>query len=324
MPKVSVVVPVYNVEKYLERCLDSLVKQTLDDIEIIVVNDSSPDESQKIIDKYVQRYPNKVFSYMKPNGGLSDARNFGMSKMNGDYFGFVDADDYVEETMFENLYETAIKEDADLISCDFYWAYPDYLKKSIDGPYSNEKELLVNMMPTVWNKLYKKKWYDQLDIKFPIGLRYEDSSFSIRIAPFINKIAYVNEPLIYYVQRQDSITYTQNSKVGDMIIVFKDIFKYYKEHQLYDKYYDELEYLTLKYFLGSSFLRTCQIQDKTSRHSILEEGWDLLNSQFPNWKKNRYLLSKNDKKHLYYRYTNKFIYRILANSIYIIKVKLKK
>ena len=84
MPKVSVIVPVYNVEKYLERCLNSLVNQTLDDIEIIVVNDSSPDESQKIIDNYIQNYPNKVFGYIKPNGGLSDARNFGMGKMSGE------------------------------------------------------------------------------------------------------------------------------------------------------------------------------------------------------------------------------------------------
>lgn len=324
MPKVSVIVPVYNVEKYLERCLNSLVNQTLDDIEIIVVNDSSPDESQKIIDNYIQNYPNKVFGYIKPNGGLSDARNFGMGKMSGEYFGFVDGDDYVEETMFEKLYTTAIKEEADLTCCDFYWEYPDHLKKSVDGPYANEKQLLVNMMPTVWNKLYKKQWYEKLDVKFPIGLRYEDSSFSIRIAPFINKIAYVNEPLIYYVQRQDSITYTQNSKVGDMITVFQEIFDYYKKHQLYDKYYDELEYLTLKYFLGSSFLRASQIQNKHSRHLILEEGWNVLNNQFPNWKKNRYLLSKKDKKHLYYRYTNHFIYKMLANSIYVLKVKLKK
>ena len=104
MPKVSIIVPVYNVEKYLDRCLDSLVNQTLQEIEIIVINDSTPDQSQIIIDKYMNLYPNKVFSYIKPNGGLSDARNYGMSKMKGDYFGFVDGDDYVEYSMFEKLY----------------------------------------------------------------------------------------------------------------------------------------------------------------------------------------------------------------------------
>ncbi len=324
MPKVSIIVPVYNVEKYLDRCLNSLVNQTLKEIEIIVVNDSTPDDSQIIIDKYMSLYPNKVFGYMKPNGGLSDARNYGMQFITGDYFGFVDGDDYVEYSMFEKLYEQAIHEDAEVTTCDFYWTYSDHLQRAIDGPYTNERELLTTMMPTVWNKLYKKSWFDSLDIEFPVGLRYEDSSFSIRLAPFIKKLAYVNEPLVYYVQRQDSITYTQNSKVGDMLVVFNDIFEYYMKHKLYDEYQDELEYLTLKYFLGSSFLRAAQIQDKDSRKKILKEGWNLLNDTFPNWKKNRYLLAKKDKKHIYYRYTNKLIYDTLANLVYIVKVKLKK
>lgn len=324
MPKVSVIVPVYNVEKYLDRCLDSLVNQTLQEIEIIVINDSTPDQSQIIIDKYMNLYPNKVFSYIKPNGGLSDARNYGMSKMKGDYFGFVDGDDYVEYSMFEKLYERATQEEADVTTCDFYWTYPNRLQRATDGPYTNERELLTKMMPTVWNKLYKKSWFDSLDIKFPVGLRYEDSSFSIRLAPFIRKLAYVNEPLVYYVQRQDSITYTQNSKVGDMLTVFNDIFEFYQKHNLYDQYQSELEYLTLKYFLGSSFLRAAQIQDKNTRKAILKEGWDLLNKRFPTWRKNQYLLSQKDKKHLYYRYTNKSIYDALANAIYIMKVQLKK
>lgn len=324
MPKVSIIVPVYNVEKYLDRCLDSLVNQTLQEIEIIVINDSTPDQSQIIIDKYMNLYPNKVFSYIKPNGGLSDARNYGMSKMKGDYFGFVDGDDYVEYSMFEKLYERATQEEADVTTCDFYWTYPNRLQRATDGPYTNERELLTKMMPTVWNKLYKKSWFDSLDIKFPVGLRYEDSSFSIRLAPFIRKLAYVNEPLVYYVQRQDSITYTQNSKVGDMLTVFNDIFEFYQKHNLYDQYQSELEYLTLKYFLGSSFLRAAQIQDKNTRKAILKEGWDLLNKRFPMWRKNQYLLSQKDKKHLYYRYTNKSIYDALANAIYIMKVQLKK
>lgn len=324
MPKVSIIVPVYNVEKYLDRCLDSLVNQTLQEIEIIVINDSTPDQSQIIIDKYMNLYPNKVFSYIKPNGGLSDARNYGMSKMKGDYFGFVDGDDYVEYSMFEKLYERATQEEADVTTCDFYWTYPNRLQRATDGPYTNERELLTKMMPTVWNKLYKKSWFDSLDIKFPVGLRYEDSSFSIRLAPFIRKLAYVNEPLVYYVQRQDSITYTQNSKVGDMLTVFNDIFEFYQKHNLYHQYQSELEYLTLKYFLGSSFLRAAQIQDKNTRKAILKEGWDLLNKRFPTWRKNQYLLSQKDKKHLYYRYTNKSIYDALANAIYIMKVQLKK
>ena len=95
MKKVSVIVPVYNVEKYLDKCLDSLVNQTLKDIEIIVVNDGTKDKSQKIIDKYVKDYPKLVKSYIKENGGLSSARNYGLKYAQGEYVGFVDSDDYV-------------------------------------------------------------------------------------------------------------------------------------------------------------------------------------------------------------------------------------
>ena len=118
MPKVSVVVPVYNVDKYLERCLDSLVYQTLKDIEIVIVNDGSTDKSAEIIKKYVQSYPNKVFAFEKENGGLSDARNFGIKKCHGDYIGFVDSDDYVSLDMFKKLYEKAISKDFDITVCD--------------------------------------------------------------------------------------------------------------------------------------------------------------------------------------------------------------
>ena len=123
MPKVSIIVPVYNVERYLEKCLDSLVNQTLQDIEIIIVNDSSPDQSQAIIDRYLALYPHLIKSYIKTNGGIADTRNFGISKVTGEYFGFVDSDDYVELTMFEQLYNEAKKQDAQLVSCNFYWKW---------------------------------------------------------------------------------------------------------------------------------------------------------------------------------------------------------
>ena len=117
-PKVSIIVPVYNVEKYLEKCLDSLVNQTLDSYEIIVVNDGSPDNSQEIIDKYVEKYPGIVFAYKKKNGGLGDARNFGIDKARGEYVGFVDSDDWVDKKMFEAMYNMAKTENDDVVICD--------------------------------------------------------------------------------------------------------------------------------------------------------------------------------------------------------------
>ena len=114
MPKVSIIVPVYNVSAFLPRCLDSLVNQTLKDIEIIVVNDGSTDESQAIIDTYSANYPHIIKAFKKQNGGLSDARNFGIKRATGDFLGFVDSDDFVDITMFEKLYHKAYETDSDI------------------------------------------------------------------------------------------------------------------------------------------------------------------------------------------------------------------
>ena len=118
MNKVSVIVPVYNVENYLRKCLYSLVNQTLAEIEIIVVNDGSKDNSQAIIDEFQDQFPLKIKSFLKENGGLSDARNFGLNHVNAEFIGFVDSDDEVSETMFEEMYALAKKHDAEIVICN--------------------------------------------------------------------------------------------------------------------------------------------------------------------------------------------------------------
>jgi CDP-glycerol glycerophosphotransferase len=122
-PKVSVIVPVYNVEKYLAKCLDSLVHQSLKEIEIIVVNDSTKDNSQEIIDTYKTQFPSIVQSYIKENGGVGEARNFGLKHASGEYIGFIDSDDYVELDMYEKMYELACKNDSDLVVCDLEYLW---------------------------------------------------------------------------------------------------------------------------------------------------------------------------------------------------------
>ena len=118
--KVSVIVPVYNVEQYLEQCLKSLVNQTLESLQIIVVNDGSPDNSQDIIDGFIKKYPNKVFGYIKENGGLGDARNYGMQYAEGEYIAFVDSDDWVDEKMFELMYNFAESNRHQIVIADMY------------------------------------------------------------------------------------------------------------------------------------------------------------------------------------------------------------
>ena len=129
-PKVSIIIPVYNVEKYLKKCLDSVVNQTLKDIEIIVVNDGSPDNSQKIIDEYAKKY-SQIASYTKENGGLSDARNYGIKKSKGKYLAFIDSDDFIDHDMIKKMYNKAVKENLDIVVCNSVEVYENGLKREI-------------------------------------------------------------------------------------------------------------------------------------------------------------------------------------------------
>ena len=121
MIKVSVIVPFYNVEKYIEKCLISLVNQTLKEIEIILVNDGSKDKSEKIAKEFEQKYPTKIKYYEKPNGGLGDARNYGIQYAIGEYIAFLDSDDYVEPTMYEEMYKKACNEHSDYVECRYQY-----------------------------------------------------------------------------------------------------------------------------------------------------------------------------------------------------------
>ena len=186
MPKVSVIVPVYNVGKYIDKCLKSLVEQTLSDIEIIIVNDGSTDDSKKVIDNYIERYPEKIVYLEKKNGGLSDARNYGIPYAKGEYIAFLDSDDYVELDMYEKMYETAKKENSDMVECDFYWEYPNKTKKDIGVIYSGQNEMLENVRVVAWNKLIKREILEISKIQFPKGYRYDDVEFTYKLIPYLS------------------------------------------------------------------------------------------------------------------------------------------
>ena len=157
MKSVSVIVPFYNVENYIEKCLETLVNQTLEDIEIILVNDGSKDRSKIIVDKFLKQYPEKIVYLEKENGGLSDARNYAIPYAKGEYIAFLDSDDYVEKTMYKDMYELAKKEDSDMVECNFYWEYPDKKKEDVGVVYNGKKEMLEKVRVVAWNKLIKKE-----------------------------------------------------------------------------------------------------------------------------------------------------------------------
>ena len=153
MPKVSVIVPFYNVEGYIEKCLETLVNQTLKDIEIILVNDGSKDRSIDIVKKFLKQYPEKIVYLEKENGGLSDARNFAIPYARGEYIAFLDSDDYVEKDMYQLMYDMAQKEKSDMVECDFFWNYPDKVKTDVGEKYEGTAEALTKIRVVAWNKL---------------------------------------------------------------------------------------------------------------------------------------------------------------------------
>lgn len=310
MPKVSVIVPVYNVEEYLDKCLDSLVNQTLNDIEFIIVNDGTTDNSEQIILKYKEKYPSKIVYLKKENGGLSDARNFGMPYAKGDYIAFLDSDDYVELDTYEKLYNRAIQTDADMVECDFYWEYSDKKIHDTSANYKDESDMYANARVVAWNKLYKKDLIINSGIKFPKGLRYEDLEFFYKILPQLKKIELINEPLIHYVQRDDSITYVQNEKTADIFAILDNIINYYKWINLYNEYNQELEYMYVRILFGSSFKRMLNIKDKETRRKLLMDSYFNAFENFPDWKSNKILNSKKSLKNLFLKSINIYTYKL--------------
>ena len=224
--KVSVIVPIYNVENYIKKCLESLVNQTLNELQIILVNDGSKDKSGNIAKEYADKFPEKIIYLEKKNGGLSDARNFGIPYAKGEYIAFLDSDDYIDLNAYETMYNKAIEEDSDLVECNFIWEYDNKIKKDVRIEYSNKKEMLAFIRVVAWNKLIKRKLIVDKNILFPKGLRYEDVAFFYQLVPYLNKVAFVKKCFIHYVQRKDSIANTQNIRTKEIFKVLEDVISY--------------------------------------------------------------------------------------------------
>lgn len=318
MPKVSIIVPIYNVEKYLERCINSLIGQTLDDIQIILVNDGSTDSSGEIAKEYAIKHQDKIMYLEKENGGLSDARNYGLPYATGEYIAFLDSDDYIDKEAYKAMYDKAKQENADYLECDFIWEYPNKLKEDKRVDYKNKKEMLAFVRVVAWNKLIKREVIEKNKLEFPKGLRYEDVEFTYKLIPHLNKVSYIDKCFIHYTQRENSIANVQNARTSEIFTILDNVISYYKENEFYKEYEDELEYNYARYLLCSSLKRICKIQNKETRTRLINETWNKLNSEFPNWKKNKILNAVNIGKNKYMRTINKFTYMIYTRLFKLI------
>jgi len=318
MKKVSVIVPVYNVEKYLEKCLDSLVNQTLKDIEIIVVNDGSPDKSQEIIDKYAKKYK-QIKPYIKENGGLSDARNFGLKKAAGEYIAFVDSDDYVDINMYEKMYNKAIKNNLDIVVCDLNYVYEDGKKQRVSSKVKNDttdiKKVYINIYPCAWNKIYKKDLFKN-NVEFKKGVWFEDVDFLYKILPYVKNIGVVKEPLSQYVQRDGSITKTFDKRLYNYIDNFNELIEFYKERNLYEKYKKELEYCYVRY-IYATFINQATNFNRKEYDAAVKTAIINVKKHFPNYRKNKYFYTNIKGIYLlsFCKALSKIIYKIKHKEV---------
>lgn len=230
MPKVSIIVPVYNVEKYLEKCLGSLVSQTLEDIEILVVNDGSTDGSEKVIEIFQQKFPSKIQNFQKPNGGLSDARNFGLDRASGEFIGFVDSDDYVDSEMFEEMYVLAKKHQAEMVICNLQKVDENgnVTQKLTQIPNMPEKidlkgnlSLFSDISYFACNKIFHRNLFE--NARFKKGIHFEDIQLIPQLLLKCKIVAQTQEFYYQYFERSDSISKTHTEKGLHILKAVEDV-----------------------------------------------------------------------------------------------------
>lgn len=253
---VSIIIPVYNVADYLDKCLTSVVNQTFKDIEIILINDGSTDGSDKKCKEWAKR--DKRIKYIsKNNEGLGPTRNLGIKTAKYDYLAFIDSDDWFDVTAIEKMYKAITKYDADMVFCDYYeWdekskAYKKNKAKVLyDGCASTSDDLAVMyaINPGMWFKMYKKTLLK--NISFPNAL-YEDMSIYPKIVTYAKKVCQINECLYYYtINRKGSITNNPESYKYIQAALLCAI-NYYKENGLFEKYYNPLKKYAIRHISGN-------------------------------------------------------------------------
>ena len=228
--KISVIVPVYNVENYLEKCLNSLVNQTLEEIEILVINDGSTDDSQKIIDEFQKKFPQKIKAFSKENGGLSDARNFGIERASGNFLAFVDSDDYVSENMFLEMYDLAIKNEAELVICNLQKVDENgnVTQKLTQIPNLSEKieleknfSVFSDLSYFACNKIFKRELFDGK--RFRKGMHFEDIELIPQILLQCKILAKTDAFHYQYLERSNSISKSHTERGLDILKAVKNV-----------------------------------------------------------------------------------------------------
>ena len=316
MSKISVIIPVYNVDKYLEKCLKTVTEQTFKDIEIICVNDGSTDNSAAILEKYAKS-DSRIKVINKQNGGLSSAWNTGLNNVTSEYVTFVDGDDYIEPDMLELAYSAMINNDTDYVC----WganiiatsdilnikSQKKYHKIRYCGLQKVDNNLIRKTVVTVWSKLYKTSIIKSNEIYFPTKSGHDDNAFWLMYAPYTKNGYYIPKYLYNYIQRKNSIMdlrrKERTEKIFDNIQLIPPLINYYNTHNLTEKHYDLLITNIKKLFLNDFKFKKGkykkEVLEKCSKDLNSIKLNELYRSEFIN------AIRKQDIKYLENSYTCK-------------------
>lgn len=312
--KISVIVPVYNVYDYLGKCLDSLVNQTDKNFEVIIVNDGSTDDSQKLIDKYISENDN-MYSYIKENGGLASARNYGLRKAKGDYILFLDSDDYYELNTIETLKKEA-KNGDDIIVFQMYIDDNNTITEQkmemeefiLDENIPSSNRLLL-YNPSACDKMFKKDLFTKNNFDFIEGTYYEDLGTIPLFAMYTDKIKFTKHYLYHYLKRENStmnkIKY--NSKIQDIFLIIDRVSTTLKKANLYDKYKKEIEYIYIHHLLRAASIRFLNYD----KYDMVDKIRKIIKENYPKFIKNKYFKKYGFKRKLMCKLIYKGHYKII-------------
>lgn len=297
MVKVSVIVPVYNSEKYLKRCIDSLINQTLTEMEFIIINDGSTDSSDSIISSYDDK---RIKYFKRDNHGIGATRNYGIEHSSGEFIGFLDSDDYVESDMFEKMYNECVNNNLDITICDFYKESSNVEKIIFDDfgitDLNSKPNLLMDINLAPWNKLYRRSICS--GVLYPVGVKYEDTPWVAKVMSRASRIGKLNECLYHYIVHNNSETTVVDNRVYDIFkitdILLSDLGN---NEYLKDSVNDLVIYLITKYTVSQRYLKS-----KKERDKFIDFAFLYLNKNIPGFKKTSYFKKREFLKGLVEKY----------------------
>lgn len=280
MDKISIIIPCYNMEKLVGKCISSIKNQSYENFEAIFVDDGSQDRTREIIEKNIADDERMVYAY-KENGGLSSARNFGLDMATGKYVCFIDSDDYIEEDFLMELYSSLTENDSDISVCSFNRVYENKtdLNKVKNGFYN------LARFPAAWNKLYKISLFRENNIQFPHGKWYEDTGTFPKLYMMSDRISIVEKPLYNYVQNSSSIMHIYDERIYDIYDMVETNEEFARKNCVFDDYRDEMEYLNIYHVLIGTIYRSSFMDGFNADTVKRIAGY--VNGKYPDWNNNK-------------------------------------